>query len=92
MEFEFIESSKLDFPLYQPDDILARLVGSQPIKLVDVTTKLWEHIKANKLQNPEKRIEINADDVLLPIFGGKKQVSKFDLIDLVVVHLTPIKK
>ena len=44
----------------------------------ELTKKLWDYIKKNKLQDEKKRTLINADDALKVVFGGKKQVSMFE--------------
>ena len=53
----------------------------------EVTKKIWDYIKKNKLQDAANRRMINADDKLKPVFGGKKQVSMFEMTKLVNQHL-----
>ncbi|HSJ02952.1 MAG: SWIB/MDM2 domain-containing protein [Verrucomicrobium sp.] len=71
----------------QPDEILAVVVGSTPIPRSEVTKKLWEYIKKNDLQDPKKKTNINADDALKAVFGGKKQVTMFEMTKLVSAHI-----
>jgi upstream activation factor subunit UAF30 len=71
----------------QPDSLLAAVVGSQPIPRSEVTKKLWDYIKKNKLQDEKKRTNINADSALLAVFGGKKQVTMFEMTKLVSQHI-----
>lgn len=71
----------------QPDDVLAVIVGSTPLPRGELTKKLWDYIKKNKLQDEKKRTLINADDALAVIFGGKKQVSMFEMTKLVSAHV-----
>lgn len=71
----------------QPDDKLAAIVGSKPIPRSELTKKLWDYIKKNKLQDAKKRTMINADDALKVVFGGKKQVSMFEMTKLVSGHI-----
>ena len=71
----------------QPDAQLAVVVGSKPLPRGALTKKLWDYIKKNKLQDPKKRTMINADDALKVIFGGKKQVSMFEMTKLVSKHV-----
>ena len=71
----------------QPDDALAQVVGSKPLPRTEITKKLWAYIKKNKLQNEKNRRNIDADDVLKPIFNGKKQVSMFEMTKLVAQHV-----
>jgi upstream activation factor subunit UAF30 len=70
-----------------PSADLAAVVGSKPIPRTEVVKKLWVYIKANKLQDAKNRRNINADAKLKPIFGGKAQVSMFDLAKLLTKHL-----
>lgn len=71
-----------------PSCELAEVVGNKPLPRTQVTKKLWEYIKKNKLQDAKKRTMINADDKLKVIFGGKKQVSMFEMTKLVGKHLS----
>jgi upstream activation factor subunit UAF30 len=70
-----------------PSSALAEVVGSKAIPRTEVTKKLWAYIKRNKLQDSKNRRMINADDALKVIFGGKKQVSMFEMTKLVSKHL-----
>ena len=63
----------------QPDAVLAVIVGSKPLPRGQMTKKLWDYIKKNKLQDSKKKTLINADDALKAVFGGKKQVSMFEM-------------
>jgi len=71
----------------QPDAVLAVIVGSKPLPRSQMTKNLWDYIKKNKLQDPKKRTQINADDALKAVFGGKKQVSMFEMTKLVSKHV-----
>ena len=70
-----------------PSAQLAPVVGANPMPRTEVTKKLWQYIKKNNLQDAKNRRMINADDKLKPIFGGKGQVSMFDMTKLVNKHL-----
>lgn len=72
----------------KPSDALAQVVGSKPLPRTEVTKKLWEYIKKNKLQDAKNKRNINADANLLAVFGGKKQVSMFEMTKLVNKHLS----
>jgi upstream activation factor subunit UAF30 len=72
----------------QPSAQLSAVVGSTPIPRTEVTKKLWAYIKRNGLQDSKNRRAINADDKLRPIFGGKSQVSMFDMTKMVSRHLS----
>jgi len=69
-----------------PDAVLAEVVGSKPIPRTEVTKKLWAYIKKNNLQDKVNRRNINADDKLKAIFGGKKVVNMFEMTKLVSKH------
>jgi chromatin remodeling complex protein RSC6 len=71
----------------QPSEQLANVVGSSPLPRTEVTKKLWQYIKRKGLQDAKERRNINADDNLRPIFGGKRQVSMFEMTKLVNKHL-----
>ena len=70
-----------------PSPTLAAVVGSMPLPRTEVTKKIWDYIKKNKLQDSINRRLINADDKLRQVFGGKKQVSMFEMTKLVSNHL-----
>jgi chromatin remodeling complex protein RSC6 len=70
-----------------PSAQLAPVVGANAMPRTEVTKKLWQYIKKNNLQDAKNRRMINADDKLKPIFGGKGQVSMFDMTKLVNKHL-----
>lgn len=67
---------------------LAAVVGGKPIPRTEVVKKLWAYIKKNKLQDTKNRRNINADDNLKAVFGGKKTVSMFEMTKLVSKHLS----
>ena len=66
---------------------LSPVIGSGPYQRTEVTKKLWAYIKKHGLQDSKNRRNINADDKLKEVFGGKKQVSMFDMTKLVSKHL-----
>ncbi len=72
----------------QPDNALSAVVGSSPMPRTELTKKLWAYIKRNGLQDSKNRRAINADDKLRPVFGGKSQVSMFDMTKLVNKHVS----
>ncbi len=67
----------------QPNEKLAVVVGSKPLPRTELTKKLWAYIKKNGLQDKKVRTQINADDALKAVFGGKKSVSMFEMTKLV---------
>ena len=71
----------------QPDTALSAVVGNKPTPRTEVTKKLWAYIKKNSLQDKKKRTNINADDKLKVVFGGKKTVTMFEMTKLVSKHV-----
>jgi len=71
----------------KPSDALAEIVGDKPLPRTEVVKKLWAYIKKKNLQDKKNRRNINADEKLLKVFAGKKQVSMFDMTKLVSKHL-----
>lgn len=71
-----------------PSPALAAVVGSNPLPRTEVVKKIWVYIKANGLQDNANRRMINADDKLKAIFGGKSQVSMFDMAKHLANHLS----
>lgn len=69
-------------------ETLQPIVGSKPLPRTEVTKRLWDYIKKNKLQDPKERRNINADDNLKKVFNGKKTVSMFEMTKLVSKHLS----
>jgi upstream activation factor subunit UAF30 len=71
-----------------PSAALAAVVGSAGLPRTEVVKKMWVYIKAKGLQDKANRRMINADDKLKPIFGGKSQVSMFDMAKHLAKHLS----
>jgi len=72
----------------QPSPSLAEIVGSKPLPRTEVVKKLWAYIRKNNLQDAKEKRMINADDKLKAVFGGKKQVSMFEMTKLVNKQLS----
>ena len=70
-----------------PSTVLAAVVGGMPMPRTEVTKKIWDYIKKNKLQDAVNKRLINADDKLRAVFGGKSKVSMFEMTKLVSNHL-----
>jgi len=70
-----------------PSAQLGTVVGTAPLPRTEVTKKLWAYIKRKGLQDAKNRRQINADENLKPVFGGKAQVSMFEMTKLVNKHL-----
>jgi chromatin remodeling complex protein RSC6 len=72
----------------QPSQELAAIVGSDPLPRPEVVSKVWEYIKTHKLQNPQNKREIMADEKLQAVFGGKNKVSMFEMNKHFAQHLS----
>jgi len=70
-----------------PSETLGQVVGLKAMPRTEVTKRLWAYIKKNGLQDAKKRTMINADEALRAIFGGRSQVSMFEMTKLVSKHL-----
>jgi chromatin remodeling complex protein RSC6 len=70
-----------------PSAVLAAVIGAAPAPRTEVTKKIWDYIKKNKLQDAANKRNINADEKLKAVFGGKKTVSMFEMTKLVSNHL-----
>lgn len=67
---------------------LEAVTGKGPMPRSEVVKALWAYIKKNGLQDQKNKRNINADDKLLKVFGGKKTVSMFEMTKLVSKHLS----
>ena len=66
---------------------LGAVVGNNPLPRTEIIKKIWDYIKANNLQDSANRRMINADEKLGEVFGGKKQISMFELAKIVNNHV-----
>ncbi len=71
-----------------PSAELGAVVGTKPLPRTEVTSKIWEYIRKNKLQDPKNKRNINADAKLTAVFDGKKVVNMFEMTKLVSKHLS----
>ncbi len=73
---------------YKVSAELAAVVGAGPMPRSQVVKKMWEYIKAKDLQNPKNKRNIIADDKLKAVFGGKGEVTMFEMAKLINNHLS----
>ena len=66
---------------------LGKIVGNAPLPRTEIIKKIWDYIKANKLQDQANKRMINADEQLKTVFAGKEQVSMFELAKIVNNHV-----
>lgn len=71
----------------QPDNALAAVIGNRPMPRTQVVKKVWDYIKARGLQDKTNRRMINADESMMAVFDGKRQVSMFEMTKLINKHL-----
>ncbi len=71
----------------QPDDLLAAVIGKEPLARTEVTRKLWDYIRSHNLQDPAKKSMILADDKLKAVFDGRDKVTMFEMTKLVFNHV-----
>jgi chromatin remodeling complex protein RSC6 len=74
-------------PMALSEDLEA-VVGKGPMPRSEVVKALWAYIKKHDLQNPKNKRNILADDKLKKVFGGKSEVSMFEMTKLVSKHLS----
>lgn len=72
----------------QPSSNLAAVIGSGAVPRTQVISKLWQYIKRHNLQDSKNRRAINADEKLRPLFGGRSQVTMFDLAKIANKNLS----
>ncbi len=70
----------------QPDAILAAVVGDKAQPRTEIMKKTWAYIKKNNLQDKKNRRQINADDKLKALFGGKAAVTMFEMTKYIFKH------
>jgi upstream activation factor subunit UAF30 len=71
----------------QPDAALAKVVGDEPMPRTEITKRLWAYVKKKKLQDANDKRSILADELLGPVFDGKKKVTMFEMTSYVNKHL-----
>ena len=78
-------NSKFMAPI-TPDTVLSDIIGDRPVPRTEIVKKIWAYIKKNNLQDKKNRRMINADEKLGKFFGGKKQVSMFEIAKFIGKH------
>ncbi|NGY03385.1 SWIB/MDM2 domain-containing protein [Solimonas terrae] len=71
-----------------PSATLAEIVGTKAIPRGQITKNLWAYIKKHNLQDQKNKRQINADDKLKKVFGGKASVNMFEMTKLVSKHIS----
>jgi len=79
-------NSALSKPLNLSSELEA-VVGKGPLPRTEVVKQLWVYIKKNNLQNPANKRNILADEKLKAVFGGKGEVTMFEMTKLVSAHM-----
>ena len=73
---------------FTPDSALAKVIGSEKTSRPQAVKKMWAYLKEKGLQNPANWRIILADELLLPVFGGRKEITMFQLAGLINEHLS----
>ncbi|KAG6468011.1 upstream activation factor subunit UAF30-like [Zingiber officinale] len=76
-------------PFHRPlplSPAMSKFLGVPEIARVDAVKKIWEHIKANQLQNPSNKQEIICDEKLKTILAGKDKVGMLEIVRLIAPH------
>ena len=81
-----IPNTALMKPL-QPSAELAAVVGSAPLPRPEAVSRVWDYIKKNRLQNPQNKREIMADNKLKAVFGGRNKVTMSEMNKYLAQHL-----
>ncbi len=68
-------------------DALAEIVGRGPMPRTEITKRLWDYIKKNKLQDAKAKRNINPDQKLARVLGGQQQIDMFQLTKKVSAHI-----
>ena len=67
--------------------VMAEVIGNKPLPRTEIVKKMWDYIKKNNLQDKNNRRMINADAKLKEVFGGKGQISMFELAKVINKHV-----
>jgi upstream activation factor subunit UAF30 len=71
----------------QPSPALAAVIGSAPLPRSEAVSRVWDYIKKHKLQNPQNKREIMADNNLKAVFGGRNKVTMSEMNKYLAQHL-----
>lgn len=71
-----------------PSPALSAVVGSKALARTEAVKKIWAYIKSKKLQDNKNRRMVNTDANLKAVFGGKGQVSMFEIAKYLGKHLS----
>ncbi|KAF8599932.1 SWIB-domain-containing protein [Ceratobasidium sp. AG-I] len=71
---------------YSLSPALAEFTGVQALSRPQVVKKLWDHIKANNLQDPQDKREILCDDSMQQLFGVNR-LNMFKMNKMISDHV-----
>ncbi|XP_074308822.1 protein TRI1-like [Silene latifolia] len=66
---------------------LQEFVGASEISRTQAVKLIWDHIKANNLQDPKDKRTIICDEKLKKIFAGKETIGFLQISGLITPHL-----
>lgn len=88
MDKKEIKMSNAFMKPLKPSSELAKLVGEKSLPRTEVIKKIWVYIKEKNLQNPENKKNILLDEVMKPVFGGKDEITMFEIAKYISKHLS----
>lgn len=68
-------------------EALAKIVGQGPMPRTEVTKKVWEYIKKNKLQDQKNKRNINPDKQLAEVLGSTETIDMFKMTGKIAKHI-----
>ncbi len=71
----------------QPDDTLAAVIGAEPLPRTQIIARIWDYIRSHKLQDPDQKTRIIADEKLKGVFDGRESVTMFEMTSLIFKHV-----
>jgi DNA topoisomerase III len=71
---------------FRASEALAAIVGDAPLTRAEATSRLWDYIRANGLQDANDKRQIIADEALAKVFGADR-ASMFEIARHLNAHL-----
>lgn len=83
-------SRSISQALVMPDRALAKIVGDYPQPRTEIISKIWDHVRSRRLQDPDDRRIIRTDAVLEDL-SGEEEIHMLDLGGIVADHVEPLE-
>jgi chromatin remodeling complex protein RSC6 len=68
-------------------DALAEIVKQGPMPRTEITKRLWDYIKKNKLQDQNNKRMINPDPKLAKVLGSSQPIDMFEMTSKIAKHI-----